>query len=187
MLLAGVKFDPFALNRDDIEGTKGRARTSGRSFGGAPLRNGNNGPGYGGGYQNGGGRINYAAPSDRDGDRDPRPNPFAQHIQPGFVPPPYIANRDGYNGSGGRQAYQPPLQQQGYYDGYPPQQQSYRPPQGNYNNSYGPPSHPPPVVPYGGGSAGGYGGQQYPQQQPFPRGYDRPERPLPEGYGYNRR
>ncbi|KAE8353624.1 exoribonuclease 2 [Aspergillus coremiiformis] len=68
MLLRGVKFPPPALDNADIQATKAKAQHSGRSFGGAPLRNG---------HGNRGGRINYA------GDR---PNPFAAHLDPNFMP-----------------------------------------------------------------------------------------------------
>ncbi|KAB8237349.1 5'-_3' exoribonculease Dhp1 [Aspergillus alliaceus] len=68
MLLRGVKFPPPALDNADIQATRSKAQHSGRSFGGAPLRNG---------HGNRGGRINYA------GDR---PNPFAAHLDPSFMP-----------------------------------------------------------------------------------------------------
>jgi 5'-3' exoribonuclease 2 len=82
MLLNGVKLPTPALNRADIEATRGRASRTGRSFGGAPFRGGGRGGGRGGR----GGSINYA---------DSRANPFAQHLQAGFVPPPY-GNGNGY-------------------------------------------------------------------------------------------
>lgn len=66
MLLRGVQFPPAALNRADIEATKGRASLSGRSHGRAPLRS-NDGSGRGRGS------IKHA---------DARPNPFAAHIDP---------------------------------------------------------------------------------------------------------
>lgn len=69
MLLRGVEFGSPALDRGDIEATKGRANRSGRSYGGAPLR---------GDHSNGRGRgsqMSYA---------DSRPNPFAAHINPNF-------------------------------------------------------------------------------------------------------
>lgn len=71
MLLRGVKIPPPALNWADIEATKGRANKSGRSYGGAPLRNDHyNGRGRGG-------RIDYA---------DVRPHPYPQQVNPGFAP-----------------------------------------------------------------------------------------------------
>jgi len=130
MLLRGVKFAPPALDRADIEATKGRARNSGRSFGGAPLHrnnsqnNGNRGRGNG--------HINYGA--------DSRPNPFAAFIQPGQGPPPH--------GGGYYQGRPPPPPAgewgppngQGYNQG-PPALPSY----GNaYPQRYGPPAPVPP-------------------------------------------
>ncbi|KAL2869339.1 5'-_3' exoribonculease Dhp1 [Aspergillus lucknowensis] len=67
MLLRGVKFSPPALDNADIQATKSRAQNSGRSYGGAPLRGGHRG-----------GRMNYASD---------RPNPFAAHLDPKFLPP----------------------------------------------------------------------------------------------------
>ena len=134
MLLRGVKFAPPTLDRADIEATKGRANSSGRSHGGAPL---------GGGRGNGrgrGGQINYS---------NDRPNPFAQHLNPGFVPPPNGFGRgpppppSQYNGF-------PPQPPQAYFNGPPP------PAQGRYN---GPP--PPPQLGYYNGPSpappNGYG------------------------------
>ena len=77
MLLRGVKFAPPALDRADIEATKGRANRSGRSHGSAPLRGRN-------GNDRGRGSISYAP--------DPRPNPFALHVPPGYAPPSAGAN-----------------------------------------------------------------------------------------------
>ncbi|KAL8949150.1 MAG: hypothetical protein Q9222_004715 [Ikaeria aurantiellina] len=145
MLLRGVKPAAPALTREDIEATKGRAVHSGRSFGGAPLRNGGGGRGRGGG---GGGHINY---------NDNRPNPFAAHIHPGYAPPPPPQFYQG--GRGGP----PPPQQRGWgggYNGYGGQQQGYH---GNGGPHGGPPPPmPPPGLPQGGGN--GYypgGGQGY--------------------------
>jgi 5'-3' exoribonuclease 2 len=73
MLLRGVKVPPPTLDELDIQVVKSKAQHSGRSFGGAPLRNGTgNGKG---------GRINYATD---------RPNPFAVHLDPAFTPPSNI-------------------------------------------------------------------------------------------------
>ncbi|KAI4122073.1 MAG: hypothetical protein LQ338_006016 [Usnochroma carphineum] len=147
MLLRGVQPAPPALTREDIEGTKGRAAHSGRSFGGAPLR-GNNGNGRG----RGGSHINYT---------DNRPNPFAAHLNTGFAPPPPPQFQGGRgpppgwvpppppNFGGGHSGYAPPPQQG--YGGYgppPPPHSGYRggpplPPQTNSyygdNQGYGPP------------------------------------------------
>ncbi|KAL4869840.1 hypothetical protein BDV12DRAFT_167149 [Aspergillus spectabilis] len=71
MLLRGVKFNPPALDNADIQATKSRAQHSGRSYGGAPFRGGR------------GGRMNYG--SDRNHGSD-RPNPFAAHLDPKFMP-----------------------------------------------------------------------------------------------------
>ena len=89
MLLRGVDFGAPALDRSDIEATKGRANRSGRSYGGAPLR-GDHGNGRGRG-----GQINYA---------DSRPNPFAAHINPAFPPqgiPDSYRGRQPSSASGG--------------------------------------------------------------------------------------
>ncbi|RAH65596.1 5'-_3' exoribonculease Dhp1 [Aspergillus aculeatinus CBS 121060] len=71
MLLRGVKLPQPALDNGDIQAVKSRAQHSGRSFGGAPFRNGR------------GGRMNYAS-NRNDSDR---PNPFAAHLDPKFAPP----------------------------------------------------------------------------------------------------
>ncbi len=152
MLLRGVNFGPPALDRADIEATKGRANHSGRSHGGAPLR---------GGHNNGRGRgsqMNYS---------EPRPNPFAAHIDPGFAPsgiprsfrggpppppmpgwapppprpdpfqrgppPPHGRNPYPYVSQGQSYNYGPPHPppQNGYHNG-PPQP----PPNGHYMSSY---------------------------------------------------
>ena len=137
MLLRGVKFAAPTLDRADIEATKGRANSSGRSHGGAPL---------GGGRGNGrgrGGQINYS---------NDRPNPFAQHLNPGFAPPP-----SGF----GRGGPPPPIQYNGY-PSQPPQAYFNGPPplaQGRYN---GPPPPPQPGFYNGPPPANGYGpGGQY--------------------------
>ncbi|TQB72974.1 5'-3' exoribonuclease 2 [Monascus purpureus] len=69
MLLRGVKFPPPALDQADIQAVKSKAQNSGRSFGGVPFRNGRN-------DRSGG--ISYTAD---------RPNPFAAHLDPNFMPP----------------------------------------------------------------------------------------------------
>ncbi|PLN78154.1 XRN 5'-3' exonuclease N-terminus-domain-containing protein [Aspergillus taichungensis] len=78
MLLRGVKFAAPALDNGDIQAVKNRAQHSGRSFGGAPFRGGR------------GGRMHYGG--DRHNDQPShnashnRPNPFAAHLDPNFVP-----------------------------------------------------------------------------------------------------
>ncbi|KAL9599204.1 MAG: hypothetical protein Q9219_003985 [cf. Caloplaca sp. 3 TL-2023] len=162
MLLRGVQPPPPTLTREDIEATKGRAAHSGRSFGGVPLRNNNNHNGGGrGGRGNGGGggnHINYAA--------DNRQNPFAPHLNPGFVPPTHF--QPGGRGMPPPPPPQhhhmpewgpPPPQMQGYGGGFngfnPPMQQQ---PQ-RYGGGYGQPRHPPPPQHMSGyyGDSRGYG------------------------------
>lgn len=155
MLLRGVKFGPPALDNGDIQGVKNRAQNSGRSFGGAPLRNGGDR----------GGRINFASD---------RPNPFAAHLDPSFVPPPNLAapmmpsgwmppgpGSAGFSRGppppprGGMSGYRPPYPPagmpqryppMGYHGGPPPGQQGqYPPPQYNQRGNHR------------GGGYGGYG------------------------------
>ena len=150
MLLRGVKIGPATLDRADIEATKGRAMSSGRSHGGAPL---------GGGRGNGrgrGGHMNYS---------NDRPNPFAQHLKPGFAPPPNGFGRgapppgqfNGYHPPPPPRTYfngPPPPVQNGYYGGPPPATQ------GRYN---GPPPPPQPGH-YNGlppAPQNGYGGRHF--------------------------
>ena len=144
MLLRGLKPAPPVLDRADIEATRGRANYSGRSFGGAPLR-GNGGRGRGG-------HINYA---------DQRPNPFAEHLNPGYSPqggnhagPPPLSNyappsnrvpppRNGYYDAA------PPTFPHGYYGGPPPPPPNLHYPRGPPlppNGFYGGP--PPPTSGY---------------------------------------
>lgn len=68
MLLRGVKFNPPVLNSMDIEVTRSKAQRSGRSFGGVPFGNGK------GRARN---QISYTPERSN--------NPFAAHINPGFV------------------------------------------------------------------------------------------------------
>ncbi|KAF7597531.1 5'-3' exoribonuclease 2 [Aspergillus hancockii] len=112
MLLRGVKLNPPALDNADIQATKSKAQHSGRSFGGAPFRGGR------------GGRFNYA--SDRQGDRsNDRPNPFAAHLDPSFMPP----------GNGGAQmmpsGWVPPVPGSGGFSRGPPP-----PPRGGMSHSH---------------------------------------------------
>ncbi|MCJ1284596.1 5'-3' exoribonuclease 2 [Xylographa opegraphella] len=121
MLLRGVKLAPAALDRADIEATKGRANRSGRSYGGAPLR-GNNGS------ARGRGSFDYS---------NPRPNPFAEYINPGFTPPGIVSygqrhpqsSRDWRGSSGSQQFSQtPPNDSRRYMQGPgPPNQGFYAP------------------------------------------------------------
>jgi 5'-3' exoribonuclease 2 len=134
MLLRGVKFLPPTLDRADIEATKGRANSSGRSFGGAPLRGGR------GGGRGRGGHINYA---------DDRPNPFAQHLNANFAPPLNGFGRGGPPPPGQFNNFPPPPPRgNGYQHGAPP------PHSNNYYN--GPPLpaggryNGPPQLPPGG-------------------------------------
>lgn len=176
MLLAGVKFDANALNQAEIEETRNKAMTTGRSFGGAPLRNGN------GGHRGGrGGRINYADT------RTPeqRPNPFAGYLPPGYIPPPNVAAANGFA---------PPVPQVA-----PPGYSQYPVPPPQFFNQY----HSQQEHPSHGYNSGSYSQQGYHQQyQPpgpnyrdngrsheshrYSRGDNKPDRPFPEGYGYNR-
>ena len=117
MLLRGVKEPAKQLDHTDIAILKSKARTSGRSYGGAPLNDGyrNGSYGNGGGSGRGGrevGNISFQAdrgpPPQYDqqrgaGDVD-RSNPFAAFLDPKFVPPPVV-------GANGR-APPPPLPQQ---------------------------------------------------------------------------
>ncbi|KAJ5682559.1 5'-3' exoribonuclease 2 [Penicillium macrosclerotiorum] len=90
MLLRGVKFSTPMLNSADIRAVQGRAQTSGRAFGGAPL----NGRGRGG-------RIEYSSD---------RPNPFAAHLDPRFMSGP----------PGGMPGWVPPAPGSGDYSRGPP-------------------------------------------------------------------
>ena len=167
MLLRGAKLAQPVLTREDIEATKSRASTSGRSYGGAPLGgNRNNGRGRGG-------HINYS---------DSRPNPFAAHLNPGFVPPHPSSAMYGHHQG-------PPVAAQQWGPPPPPSQGSHYnqrgsgPPQGY---GYGPPP------PYG---ANGYHGGGGPPPPPPQNGYfnsDQGYRPAhdqyrgpPQDYRYN--
>ena len=75
MLLNGVRLPTPTLNRGDIEATKGRAGRSGRSHGGAPMRNSSRG---------GRGGSTYYAES--------RSNPFASHLDPSFQPASFVGS-----------------------------------------------------------------------------------------------
>ena len=168
MLLRGVKFSPPALDRADIEATKGKANRSGRSFGGAPIR---------GDYSNNNGRgrdqISYA---------DSRPNPFAAHINPNYAPPSVSSNFRGppppqpphgwLPQPPGAQAFRgdaPPPRPLGggvpYGHPPPPQQYGYAPPpsppSNHYNGGYVDPSR----------NGNGYGASpRYNNQNSYSRG-----------------
>ncbi|KAL9129325.1 MAG: hypothetical protein Q9217_002196 [Psora testacea] len=114
MLLRGLNMPTPVLEPADVQATRGKANSSGRSFGGVPFR---------GGYSNGrgrGGQINYAAEN--------RQNPFAAYLNPDFAPP------SNFNGNG-------PPPPRGQYQGYllpPPKANGYHgesqpPPTGYYN------------------------------------------------------
>ena len=148
MLLRGVKFAAPALDRADIEATKGRASRSGRSYGGAPLRaNTGNGSSRG--------NINYA---------DQRPNPFAAYVNPAHVPPGAGNHLQGHappsagdwrtpNGQAFGQG--PPNFDNRYPQRYAPQNQGQGygyPPPGWYNGYVPPP--PPPYSSYSGNRPG---------------------------------
>ncbi|KAL2004134.1 hypothetical protein VTN02DRAFT_6598 [Thermoascus thermophilus] len=143
MLLRGVKFPPPTLDKTDIEIIKSKAQNSGRSFGGAPLRNGNGR----------GGRVNYAA--------NDRPNPFAAHLNPGFVPPPHLGMPMPPPGW-----VPPPPGSVGFSRGPPPP-----PPRGGLADSYrlAPPVPPQPQAYQHGGYHGQ--GNHYSQPQQGSYGY----------------
>ena len=132
MLLRGVRFDRPALDQSDISDTATQARRSGRSHGGAPLRDS-----YDGNpnnfNRNDGRPMNYASD---------RPNPFAGHLPQGYVPPPHIASRGGGDFRGSRGG-PPPL-----HGGPPPPMHQPPPPPMGYQppQFYGQPQHyiPPP-------------------------------------------
>ncbi|KAJ5975647.1 5'-3' exoribonuclease 2 [Penicillium waksmanii] len=112
MLLRGVKFATPMLNSADVRAVKGRAQNSGRSFGGAPFRGGGRG-----------GRMDYG--SDRGGNQGGpgRPNPFAAHLDPRFIPGQQNNMAPGWV---------PPGQGGGDYSRGPP-----GPPRGGMSNQYG--------------------------------------------------
>jgi 5'-3' exoribonuclease 2 len=122
MLLRGVKESPRILTSADIEVIKGRARNSGRSYGGAPFRGGSNG------------RNRGRGPGNNDHAVDPRPNPFAAHIMPGYNLP---LSRGGWGPPApGNLAYHQDLQsfQGGSSTRYPPRpNDGYRQPPNDSN------------------------------------------------------
>lgn len=138
MILRGVKFAPPALSQTEINIVKAKARNNGRSYGGAPLQNGK-----------GNGPIHYG-PSSKPSFAD-RPNPFAAHLDPSFIPPP------GWGppppGAGYSRGPPPPPSRGSYYQPPyqgpppPPQPSGYHPPGSGYGHStygsYGQGSQPP--------------------------------------------
>ncbi|KAK7731829.1 5'-3' exoribonuclease 2 [Cytospora paraplurivora] len=178
MLLRGVKLPTPALDRNDIEELRSKARRSGRSYGGVPLgrgghhQNGRNqqfnygpgrgyhgggrgsdrGPPGGGGY---GGRDNYSQ-QHRNGGGYPAPPanwvpppPGAAGFGNGLPPPPPPAQVYGNGGGyGGHGAYGG-----GYNQGY-----------GNGGGYGAPPPAPGQYYGGGGGGGGGYQGQGYQNQ-----------------------
>lgn len=146
MLLRGLKLAPPVLDRADIESTKGRASHSGRSYGGAPLR--------GSGGRGRGGHMNYA---------DQRPNPFAEHLNPGYGPP-----------GGGYPGPPPPLSHAMPHNGFPPARNGHYngPPPPPSNGYYGGPPPPPPNFNYTHGlpppQNGHYGGPPLPSNGYYP-------------------
>ncbi|KAL4984618.1 exoribonuclease 2 [Aspergillus falconensis] len=172
MLLRGVKFGPPALDNADIQATKSRAQHTGRSYGGAPFRGGR------------GGRMNYAG--DRQSHSNDRPNPFAAHLDPkfmpganpgapmgmpsGWVPPGNFSRGPPPPPPRGGMSYGHGSQQYGSYGGYG-QQHSYQQPNYSQSDYYGrgSPAH------YNNGPADYYSGR--------PSGYGSQD---PRGGGYNR-
>ncbi|KAL1960864.1 hypothetical protein VTO42DRAFT_5847 [Malbranchea cinnamomea] len=161
MLLRGVKIPAPVLDKTDIEVIKSKARHSGRSYGGVPLQSEN-------GRGRGRGQISYAPD---------RPNPFAAHLNPAFIPPPHLGipppPPPGWN--------HPGIGAAPYFHGPPPPPQAdrYRPQGGPYQappsrgRGYGGPPPPPsrdqyrpsqsrgPPRDYNSGSQyGSYGGPQ---------------------------
>ena len=81
MLLRGVKFGAAALDRTDIQSTKGRASQSGRSYSGGSMK-ANLGSSRGRGIAHNG---------------ESRPNPFAPHIDLSSVSPAAFARLQSYH------------------------------------------------------------------------------------------
>ncbi|KAI0422333.1 exoribonuclease Dhp1 [Xylaria grammica] len=175
MLLRGVKLPVPALNNSDIEELKGKTRSSGRSYRGAPL-----GRQYNDGRRE---RMNYGPDSRRDGNnRHPsqynnggrRNGPNAFPGTPPMVPPGWAPPPPGFPGFGSGIPPPPP----GYHgggrgghgnnrnDGY-----------GNYGSqAYNQRHGPPGVPPYQD-----YGGQY--NNGPPPK-YQRHDQRGGRGYGY---
>lgn len=132
MLLRGVKFATPMLNSADVRAVKGRAQNSGRSFGGAPFRGGGRG-----------GRMDYGG-NRGGGDQGPgRPNPFAAHLDPRFMPGPQgnmPMMPPGWvppgPGSGDYSRGPPPAPRGGMSNQYPPHQ-GYQQDQYGHRGGYG--------------------------------------------------
>ncbi|KAL9103852.1 MAG: hypothetical protein Q9163_001130 [Psora crenata] len=124
MLLRGIDMPTPVLEPADIQATRGKANSSGRSYGGVPFR---------GGHSNGhgrGGQINYAA--------NDRPNPFAAHLNPNYAPPLNFDARGPpppTHGQYHRYHPQPPARANGYDFGSKPLQGGY------YNGGIPPPAY----------------------------------------------
>lgn len=159
MLLRGAELPPPALDRNDIEMLKSKARGSGRGYGGVPF-------GGRGGRGGRGGHFNYG-PDQQRAPRQDRSDRGSQGYQS------YAAS--GGNGySGGRNSYQqqPP----------PP---AWQPPPPGYPG-FGIGAPPPPPAPgaysYGGAPYGNAHGQQQHQGQGYGQ-YGAPQYPpAPGGY-----
>lgn len=134
MLLRGVKLSTPALNRDDIEATKGRAATAGRNPGGQ-QRGGYGGRGRGGygGNQNSNNGPGYSRPQQYPREGQGGHNGYSQYPQPpqGWQPPP--------PGVGGFARGPPPPPPVGYNQ-YPAQQSHGH---GQYGAQYPAPLHHP--------------------------------------------
>ncbi|KAL2127744.1 hypothetical protein VTI74DRAFT_10241 [Chaetomium olivicolor] len=147
MLLRGVKLPTPALDRSDIEILRGRARNSGRSYGGVPLKNN-----YGGGGGRGRDTINYAGgpPMHGGGGRGGGGGERGGYQQDRGYGNGYGGGSGYGNGYGGHQQYAPP-----------PQAWQPPPPPGYPGFGVGvPPPPPPPGYGQGYGGSHGYGGGQ---------------------------
>ncbi|KAH8698574.1 exoribonculease Dhp1 [Talaromyces proteolyticus] len=111
MILRGVQFPSPALDQGDINAVKSKSRFGGR--GGGYPRNGSRGGHMN--HHNNGGRLNT----------NERPNPFAAHLDPSFVPPPLV---------GGAGGWAPPIGGPASYSRGPPP-----PPRGGGADFYTPP------------------------------------------------
>ena len=144
MLLRGLEMPKVVLECPDIEATRAKANSSGRSFGGAPLRGDRNGGGRGG-------RINYGG--------NDRSNPFAAHINPNFAPPPTFGRGGAPPAPGQFQGYGPPPPGYNAYHGGPPPPQA-----GSYNGNPAAAYGRPPGLPQGYQNGYSHGQHQPPPQ-----------------------